>query len=453
MQLNSFESHLKLPLQFHDQLRNLKEILDSATMVYRDALAHSKKMIMNENNTNVEDERFIGKEENHLLHDSHHYDLHDSMAYREACGLFKLFLAESTDLGKRVWTQFNEKGMMLGIGILIVAWVMAVPLWERGVRREIEFVFFGSGGAFSAEDAGDGGREDVKEGFKDHYAVKDAENESKSIFALQPSFWMSFQSFRRVELAVAFLFMIFQCAVLTFGNSYIEHEREVVLFFLSVLCLLLFRRWYFASVAQTSMATTFPALGPMYLPLVVVLCSRMNDILVAGHGLDPSIRLHPAHHSIVFLSSLLILAVVRIKWMGSSPTAIHSHGIVSIPLPALIDVLAIVCLALSWWEKRARDHSRNGYIMARSTMALLFLGLFHSFMNIAKELKASRDHHGHVRGSKWIELTLLGLFRVMMFLVILTGPSTGSTAVLIVIQCAALCRMMESFGSKEVCVL
>ncbi|KAL7541669.1 hypothetical protein ACHAXR_011121 [Thalassiosira sp. AJA248-18] len=379
-----------LPL---NRLRELKALLDSAALVYRDAIAYSQK---------------------HTSNDEQHF--FDSTAYRQAFGLFNLFLAESTDLGKQVWTQFNEGGMMIGIGILVLAWIMATPLWKRSVRNE-----FGAIG-FLTKSA------DVNGSIKENVKGSDE------------CFNSSVRSFRALELLTALIFMIFQCGVLTFGNSYIEHEREIVTFFLSILCLLVFRRWYFTSGTHspTSVATSTGS-NSVYLPLIVALCSRMNDVFVTGHGLDPSIRLHATHHPIVFLSSLLVLLLLRLRWLSPMSKSVGTGGI----LPVFIDIMVIICLACSWWEKHSLDDSRNGFSMARFSMMAVFVGLMQSLFSLSQHWKSPK------RGI-WIEQAQLASFRVMLFLVIVTGPSTASTAVLIVIQCAALRFMMQSVGARQV---
>eukprot|EP00571_Detonula_confervacea_P008056 CAMPEP_0172316548 /NCGR_PEP_ID=MMETSP1058-20130122/28643_1 /TAXON_ID=83371 /ORGANISM="Detonula confervacea, Strain CCMP 353" /LENGTH=1098 /DNA_ID=CAMNT_0013030883 /DNA_START=107 /DNA_END=3400 /DNA_ORIENTATION=- len=409
-----------------DRLRDLKELLDSAALVYRDAISQSQRLYTKEKEEGGEGEK-EGEEEQQ----QHFFD---STAYRQACGLFKLFLAESTDLGKQVWTQFNDRGMMIGIGILGLAWIMAIPLWKRHVRNEF------LGAIFPWNRSLDGTVEKKQRNGSIKENVKGNEDGLNS----------SLQSFRRLELMTAMIFTIFQCGVLTFSNSYIDNEREIVTFFLSILCLLLLRRWYFVSGSQHT-ATSAGNNSSVYLPLIVALCSRMNDVFVTGHGLDPSIRLHAAHHPMVFVSSLLVLVILRLRWLNPVSTLIGTDGITPIPLSASIDIFAMFCLAVSWWEKRTIDVSRNGFVMARLAMVALFIGLIHSLFSLFRELKLpTQSSYTNGGGSYRANTAQLALFRGMLFLVIVTGPSTASTAVLIVIQCAALRRMMDSNGAREV---
>jgi phosphatidylinositol glycan class O len=123
-----------------------------------------------------------------------------------------------------------------------------------------------------------------------------------------------------------------------------------------------------------------------------------------------------------------------------------------VPFSALIDLIALLCLAGSWWEKRALDQSRNGFIMARLAMVAVLLGTTHSLCSLAAEwqLAKARDGHGK-HGGGWVGHAQLALFRAMLFLSVTTGPSAAASAVLIVIQCAALRGMTrEAHGARQV---
>lgn len=375
-----------------DKMRELKEVLDSASSVYRDAISQSKQ----HTKLAADDVK----------------DSHDSTAYRQASVLFKLFLAESTDLGRQVWTQFNEGGMKIGIGILIAAWITTIPLWRRSIRnvlvREI----------FSPMPRNSGS---IKENMKG--------NEDGLMF------------FRRMELMTSTIFMIFYCGVLTFGNSYIDHEREIITFFLSVLCLLVFFRWYFTASSSAQSSLSSDGSSSRYLPLVVALCSRANDLLVTGHGMDPSIRLHAAHLPILFLLSLVVLMILRIKWLGPSVGGVGS---------ASIEIIAVVSLACSWWDKRAMEHSRTGFLTARIAMMAVFFGIFQSTRSLYRQWRLSIQYGlKDVDGGSNIQNAQVLLFRLMLFLVIVTGPSAASSAVLILIQCATLRQLMDASGTRQ----
>ena len=386
-----------------DKMRELKVILDSASSVYRDAISQTR-------NHAKANEAGLTEEED--------VDSHDSTAYRQACVLFKLFLAESTDLGRQVWTQFNEGGMKIGIGILIAAWFMTLPLWKKSVRASLAREIL-----FPAPKYGRGIKENEKR-------IEDG-----IVYT------------RRVELLSSSIFMIFYCGVLTFGNSYIDHEREIITFSLSVLCLLVFCRW--CSTTTTTAHLSSVGSTPAYLPLVVALCSRVNDLFVSGHGMDPSIRLHVAHLPIVFLSSLSVLMILRIKWLGPSSSS-STLSIIGRVSSALMETIVVVCLACSWWDKRAMDHSRTGFLTARIAMLTVCFGILQSIRRMYKQWKLSIQYGlNDVGGGGNVEHIEVTLFRVMLFLVIVTGPSAASSAVFIVIQCAALRQLMRASGSRE----
>ena len=63
---------------------------------------------------------------------SHGEDVFNFTAYQQACALFKLLLAKSSDLGKQVRMQFNKVGMKVEIGVrwLCASWPF---LCGRGV--------------------------------------------------------------------------------------------------------------------------------------------------------------------------------------------------------------------------------------------------------------------------------------------------------------------------------
>jgi len=66
----------------------------------------------------------------------------DSMAYREACALFKVYLAGVTDLGRKVWTNFNFLLMSAGLVCILLSlfplgWLI---VWGGGKVGLDEFV-------------------------------------------------------------------------------------------------------------------------------------------------------------------------------------------------------------------------------------------------------------------------------------------------------------------------
>ncbi|KAL7553916.1 hypothetical protein ACHAWF_017267 [Thalassiosira exigua] len=377
-----------------DRLEELRGLLDGAAATLREAVARSREATESRGSDAEGGQGMDGGD--HL----------DAIAYRRACALFKLFLSESTGLGRRVWTQFDERGMAIGIVVMFVAWIASAPLW-KGCGREVA-------GEEEDTDVGDGSLKGHDEGTTKGNA-RAAEDGAA-----------------RMEVAATLAFMTFQCAVLAFGNSYIENEREVVTFFSSALCLLVFRRW-----------CCLPGGGAAWPPLVAALCARTHDVVVDGHGLDPSLRLHAAHHPLAFLSSLAALAAMRLVLFDPPPKR-RGGGTVSIGFSAGIDVVAMAFLAASWTEKRSPDPSRNGFLTARLAMASVFVGLVESLVGLS-----GRCQPGGSPGHR-PERARLALFRAMMFVTIVTGPSMASTAVLVVVQSAALLRMAGATGPREV---
>jgi len=83
---------------------------------------------------------------------------------------------------------------------------------------------------------------------------------------------------------------------------------------------------------------------------------------------------------------------------------------------------------------------------ARVAIVAVFLGLIASLFTLIRQWLSYR---GDQRcNTSWVEHIQLALFRVILFLVVVTGPSSSSTAVLVILQCTALKLMMECSGSS-----
>ena len=115
------ETANKLP-----NLPELEEQLKEATTVYKEALSQG--------------------------------DVDDTNAFYKACGLFKVFLVEASELGHRVWTRFDSVGMTIGASIVfltLVVWIASLYFEAGNIRlprnQYVEvglsgvFVFFQSG--------------------------------------------------------------------------------------------------------------------------------------------------------------------------------------------------------------------------------------------------------------------------------------------------------------------
>lgn len=182
-----------------------------------------------------------------------HDDVQDSMAYREACGKFKNFLMEAAEVGMRVWTRFDTRGMFVGGVILFLSVILGAPIWNLSI-----------------------------------------------------SAWSALPREQYLEVAISAAFMLFHCVILTFSNSYIDAEQRIVMFALAVICITLCYR-----NATSLHGKKAAPLKESWLPLAVPLCSRVGELFVSGHGQDPSIPLHAAHSPAVFLSALAGLAIIR----------------------------------------------------------------------------------------------------------------------------------------------
>jgi hypothetical protein len=189
-----------------------------------------------------------------------HDDVQDSIAYREACGKFKLFLVEAAELGIRVWTRFDTRGMIIGGAILFLSVILGVPIWN-----------------------------------------------------LQNSAWSALPRDQYLEVTVSATLMLFHCVLLTFSNSYIDAEQRIVMFSLAVICIT--TCWRNASHDDKFGRNAAP-FAESWLPLTVALLSRVGELFVSGHGHDPSIPLHVAHSPAVFLLALAGLAVIRVQRTG-----------------------------------------------------------------------------------------------------------------------------------------
>jgi phosphatidylinositol glycan class O len=303
-------------------------------------------------------------------------DGEDAMAYRVACGKFKLFLSEASELGHRVWTRFDTVGMIMGGGILCVALIFAVPLWYRDRSK--------AGAARSLND-------------------------------------------QYLELGTTAVLLTFQCVLLTFSNSYIDAEQAVVMFSFGVICV---------AIALRSSSTS----GMWWAPLLLVLLSRLSELSVSGHGLDPSIPLHLAHNSFTFLSALSCLALLRYHAFQAELACSFLHF--------CLDMAALLCLAISWWEKRSNDTTRNGYISCR--LALILAGI-----GAVLAAKVLSDRRRQAKRDPWlIDLSITILSKLFICMMAVTGPSMSSSVLLFVLQSLLLYNLSRPAGRKEVgCLL
>mmetsp|Transcript_20348 Transcript_20348/g.36855 ORF Transcript_20348/g.36855 Transcript_20348/m.36855 type:complete len:977 (-) Transcript_20348:118-3048(-) len=357
----------------HTAMKELNEILDDATRLYRQAIA--------ENND-------------------------DSIAYRQAAGMYKVFLSQATELGKRVWTRFDTTGMTWGIGILVLAVLSGVPSWQW-IRLPFDMLF---------------------------------RRETCSAIS------------QTIEAGVTIMLMLFQCVLLTFSNSYIEAEQHILIFIISILCTVASLNRYAPVVMAKSeegpsvenRSVNFDSIWPIF---VIAICSRANEVFVSGHGLDPSLYIHAAHSTWAFIPSIVLLGIARTK-MTQMNCRRHL-------LNSVIDILALLLLMASWWEKRSMDPNRNGFLLCRGVFSFCALGLLLSIQEYrsihTKQIASKQEKNPNIA-----VLEVTGdsvwplLFKLLIFIMAVTGPSTAASGVLFVVQAWALIHVTLSGESRPV---
>jgi GPI ethanolamine phosphate transferase 3 subunit O len=314
-----------------------------------------------------------------------HEEANDSQAFYKACGLFKLFLVEAADLGHRVWTRFDTFGMTCGglvLFVTLVIWAISVSISAGSIRVP-----------------------------QDQY----------------------------VELGLSVVFVAFQSGILSFSNSYIEAEQRIVMFMLEVLGVALFIRMHGVTAGGNARITP-------YIPLLVPLLSRIAELVISGHGQDPSIRLHLAHNPIVFLGSLAALLGLRLYVYRSLSNTSRSDL-----FHAAADCVTLLFLSQSWIEKRNADQARNGYLGARVVIALLLcctpIAIVNALQPLTRRvLRSNLPDHERTRtvDSDWdtrvipndvvLVRALAVIFKLLTAVMVVTGPSTAANVLIASIQ-------------------
>lgn len=310
----------------------------------------------------------------------------DSNAFYKACGLFKTFLVEASELGHAVWTRFDTVGMFFGGGVLFLVLsvrVVSVIIANGHMRLPLS---------------------------------------------------------QYIENGLSAVFVVFQSGILSFSNSYIEAEQKIVMFMLQILGLVIFMRMH--GVKSGGNSRIIP-----YIPLLIPALSRFGEIFLSGHGMDPSIRMHISHNPIVFLSALGGLAVLRVLFFRSSSTK---------DKPALfhtaVDGVILFCLALSWLEKRNEDQTRNGYTAIRIAIGIWLLCTPIALAQ-ALFLKVSKPQEYKVDGlgsDAILVRTLTIVIKVLLIIMVVTGPSTASNIVLFSFQGWMMYLLAGATGFYEV---
>lgn len=311
-------------------------------------------------------------------------EMSDPDAFVQSATLLKGFLQSALNLGQRVWTRFDSLGMtggtiLLAIGMLILAW----PLFVRS-------------------------------------RIHDS-NKGKAPRRAEMS-----------EVVLAALFILFTCGLCSFSNSYILEEEQSVLYCLSILCISIALR--LRSVSPDG----FMWKATLLLPLL----SRTAELAISGHGLDPSIPLHLAHHSAVFLTSLAFIAFFRYL--------LFQYRILESPIHLVADEVSLIFLALSWWEKRLPDSELNGYFFCRIEIAVLvgslLLALIEATTNSTASVKNPATTLLH-QGSKY---TLTLLFKIAVAIMTVTGPAAAASFLFFLIQVTVLFALSAGVGTAQV---
>jgi len=336
---------------------------------------------------------------------------YDSIAYREACGLFKYFLSQAIDLGKQVWTQFDTVGMSFGIGMLLVALLLGFPL--NSVKKLFET------------------------DTEIHKSSSVSRNERLN------------QSYQIMQVATVTVFIIFHCVVLAFSNSYINAEESITMLALAVLCTLpsIYRIIAQASLKGEKKPATLDSTTRLL--MIVAISSRAHSLLVSGHGLDTMLRLHAAHNIGVFLPCLLLLSIARLQF---SPSKKSLEKLFNVHL--LMDLVAISCLAVSWWEKRTEVEMRRGYLSTRLSLCICVTGFFMLLYGMCADSvltwkEQNRDISSHKKYRNLLHTVFLILWKLLIFIVTVTGPSSVASSVLLMAQAWALCSLTAVSGKEK----
>ncbi|KAG7360226.1 type I phosphodiesterase / nucleotide pyrophosphatase [Nitzschia inconspicua] len=319
---------------------------------------------------------------------SHHND--DSTAFYKACGLFKIFLVDAADLGHKVWTRFDTFGMICGGSVLFFTLVF----WAASV-------YYSAG------------------------SIRMPGNQY-------------------LENGLSAIFVFFHSGILSFSNSYIEAEQRIVMFMLTNLGVVVFFRMH--SLKSGGNARLVP-----YFPILIPLLSRVSELTVSGHGMDPSLRQHGAHSPLAFLSSLLGLAVLRIYFFTKVSRRTRTGF-----FHVAIDCITLLCIAICWMEKQSLDQTQNGYQAARIAITLLLgsvpVAIFEALGPVIRQALSLQQKKGDQETFHDIALVraCTVVFQLLIAIMVVTGPSTAPTVLIVSIQGWMLYVLAGATGFYEV---
>jgi len=234
------------------------------------------------------------------------------------------------------------------------------------------------------------------------------------------------------EVLIALVLAVFQCGVLSFSNSYILEEEHILMYALAALALI---------VAVRLQSDPTPSVM-WWVVCLLPLASRIGELFVSGHGLDASIRLYLVHTAGVFLSSLALLLTFRLFLFKHRLSESASH--------ALADCAALLCIAWSWVEKRSLSTERDGFLPCRIAFLLLSVGVA---ISVSQALTRVSDPPKGKKtvGKRHLESDVITILcKVLIAIMMVTGPSASSSLVLYTLQASIIYALSRTRGSLKV---
>jgi len=304
------------------------------------------------------------------------HDNPDPDHFIQASTLLKSFLKNALALGQHVWTRFDSVGMVGGVlvfvfGIVLHTWPLVKDIWQVATGK-----------------------------------------------------WR-FPWSHLNEMALTMLLILFTCGLCTFSNSYILEEENSIMFALSVLSI---------AIALRIRTANRESMAWIAIPIVPVL-SRLAELFISGHGMDPSIPVHAAHHSGVFLTSLALIVLIR--W------TLFRYRLMDSVAHLVADLAALFFLALAWWEKRQPNQELNGYVYCRIEVVILSISLV---VALAQGMtRPSSPRNSSKSNLLRVEDDLLVvLFKLLVGVMTVTGPSSSTSMLFFMVQMSILYFLSSS---------
>lgn len=293
----------------------------------------------------------------------------DIDGYTRAASLYKLFLRDALELAQAVWTRFDMTGMATGISAMGFGLLLFV------------YTAFQESSSY-------------------------AKHEESITLPPKSQYW---------EVGASMMLMLYHCGLLQFGNSYILEEQHSFLYAIVVISLMLsFRLW-----------SEQPNAHLWLVVLIIPVSARFHETLVFGHGLDPSIGVHYAHHPGVFGGSVSVLVLFR--WL------LYRVKVTQSMLHAIVDSAALACLVGSWWERKSDDSDQEGFILCQISLALTTGSLLVSLLGPS----ATGQDSGIQNNTNESDL-VTGVFKLLVATISVTGPSAAASSCFYVAQCTAV---------------